>query len=346
MNFKTSEKIWQITGLSMSERLILLALEHNGDQDSFSWYGHAKLGEMTGISVDSKYLTRNLNELEKQGHLMIWRQHGRGGGRGYTHLYLVIVGKSSEEILEIVMRRFFATQEEAEAIISQSGPVYEDLVKRGRVSAKTLEESGAIKKGVPQNTNSNEKGVQIAPHSDNKVYQETPNIADETKKGVLESPRLLKESLKQESNPSKESKRERESHAHKLERIGEVDYLSQNEPFAVKLSEICGNPHPRYVVNGNRKKLAEATAQLLDWDATIDQLDKFKASWSMDSPPYYHQVTGGWGRFLTSLQQPTNGANQNGHYSKPNPQRNTDPDRIPSVDIFEDGWQPPSRSLS
>jgi hypothetical protein len=33
----------------------------------------------------------------------------------------------------------------------------------------------------------------------------------------------------------------------------------------------------------------------------------------------------------------------NGQHSKHNTQRNTDPDRIPSIDLYADGWEPPPR---
>jgi biotin operon repressor len=42
-----------------------------------------------------------------------------------------------------------------------------------------------------------------------------------------------------------------------------------------------------------------------------------------------------------SLQQPK--GQTNGIHSKHNTQRNTDPDRIPSIDLYADGWEPPPR---
>lgn len=188
MDFKTSSKIWS-TNLKASEKMVLLALDHSGDQDGFSWQGYAKLAEMTDINAESKYLTRILNKLEKEGYILIWRQHGHKGGRGYTHIYWPIIGRTDEEILEIVMRRFIATEDEARAIISQGGPIYDELVKRNRVSGKILEESRAIKKGVPQYTYKDEKGVLETPNSVERVYQDTPNVEPEGKKGVLETPR-------------------------------------------------------------------------------------------------------------------------------------------------------------
>lgn len=341
MSRKIVDRVWQHSHLSGANKLLLLALAEQADDDGFTWVGYKTLAPMLGVIERQVY--RLVDNLIEKGEAIVWEQQGQHGGRGYTNIYLVTTGLTQEQIAETVKRRFDLVSDEVEAVITKKGDTYIKLCDVKRISPATLERT---RKGdtyviVDEKPDTNVtlnpvKGdVSVTQLNEAKPVKPDTNVT-----------RLLEDSLDLESNPSKESKRERESHAHKLERIGEVDYLSQNEPFAVKLSEICGNPHPRYVVNGNRKKLAEATAQLLDWDATIDQLDKFKAVWPFDSPPYFHQVTGGWGRFLTSLQQTTNGANQNGHYSKPNPQRNTDPDRIPSVDIFEDGWQPPSRSLS
>lgn len=193
MDFKISSKIWD-TKLPSGEKTVLLALDHSGDSDGFSWQGYDRLADMTGISKDSKYLTRILNKLEEKGYILIWRQHGHKGGRGYTHIYWPIIGRSDEQILEVIMRRFIATEEEARAIMAQSGPVYDELVKRNRISSKTLEATREARKGVPQNTLNNGKGVQDNTQLEERVYQDTPKNGLENEKGVPGTPRS-KESI-------------------------------------------------------------------------------------------------------------------------------------------------------
>jgi hypothetical protein len=117
--------------------------------------------------------------------------------------------------------------------------------------------------------------------------------------------------------------KERESHAQKLKRVGVVDYLNQNRAFAIKLSEICGNPGPEYVVSSDRKKLAEATAQLIDWTVTTDQLDDFvKTYWWGNAPPRFDQVTKEWGRYLSGEQKK---ASNNGHLNRSQNNTSDDP---------------------
>lgn len=128
-----------------------------------------------------------------------------------------------------------------------------------------------------------------------------------------------RESLNKDSIPGQDSKRERvapapENYLQKLKRVGRVDFLAQNESFATKLTEICGNPHPRYVTDKNLAKLAEATAKLLDWGATIQALDDFKNGyWWGNAPPRFDQVVGDWGRYLSSMQNGRNGDTNGQH---------------------------------
>lgn len=318
MEAAISSRVWADSNLTSSEKMVLLALDHLGDRDGFSWNGYKKLSEVTGINLESKHLTRIINKLEKDGYILIWRQHGHRGGRGYTHIYWPIVGRTDEEILEIVTRRFAATPDESKAIISQSGLLYKSLVKDNRISGDKLEQTRYIKKGV-LGTPSNDKGCDKNTVSKENSVPETPINEAEDKKGVPGTPRLLESSESKESNPNKESERERESHTRKLKRIGEVDYLNQNRLFAMKLSEICGNPGPEYVVKDDRKKLAEATAQLLDWDATTEQLTDFRQKWKYDDDPWLSQVVGQWGRYLTAKKRPQNGVSH-GTYQRGNQQ--------------------------
>lgn len=191
MNIVIQNRIWA-SDLSSSEKMVLLALDNLGDLDGFSWWGYEKLAEMTGISAESKYLTKIINKLEKEGYILVWRQHGRKGGRGYTHIYWPIIGRTDEEITEIVTRRFPATPEEARAIITQSGPLYTVLVENDRISGQKLELTRP-KKSVPITPNDN-KGCTEYTNNNGKGVLEYPNLEDKNEKGVLDSPRS-KESL-------------------------------------------------------------------------------------------------------------------------------------------------------
>lgn len=197
MNIVIQNRIWT-SDLSSSEKMVLLALDNLGDLDGFSWWGYEKLAEMTGISAESKYLTKIINKLEKEGYILVWRQHGRKGGRGYTHIYWLVIGRTDEEITEIVTRRFLATPEEARAIITQSGLLYAVLVENDRISGQKLELTRQ-KKSVPITPNDN-KGCTEYTNDNGKGVLEYPNLEDKNEKGVLDSPRS-KESLNRvESN--------------------------------------------------------------------------------------------------------------------------------------------------
>lgn len=290
MDFKISSKIWN-TKLPSAEKTVLLALDHSGDSDGFSWQGYDKLADMTGISKESKYLTRILNKLEREGHILIWRQHGHKGGRGYTHIYWPIIGRTDEQILEVTMRRFIATEEEARAIISQSGPIYDELVKRNRISGKILEDSRAIKKGVPQNTYNNEKGVLDDTLPDEKVYQDAPIIEADDKKGVLGTPRS-KDSLNKESNPIKESKE-----------------LSPSQKMFLALAEIC-RINLKSASDKQRGQLGTASKALVNLVTDLDQFkEKFPNYWTQkdwrskqDQPPTPPQIQEVYGDYCYWLE--------------------------------------------
>jgi hypothetical protein len=290
-----TQRIWQHSKTTGVNKLMLLALAQHADEDGFCWPGYEALGAMVGLTGKSDSIKRNamrnLTPVIETGEIMVWEQQGQHGGRGYTNIYLITVGLTTDQIREIVQRRFELQDNEVDTVLSKKGDKYITLCHLKRVSSVTLLRTRGTKKGDKSDT----------------VKQ------DEVEKGDKSDTRTSLDSSLIGNNPSKENKREREeAHAQKLKRLGEVEYLSQNKPFAIKLSEICGNPGPEYVVNGDRKKLAETTAQLLDWKATIAELEEFKANWKLDSPPYYHQVSGQWGRFLTSKQQPKNGVNGHG----------------------------------
>jgi hypothetical protein len=317
MSRKIVDRVWQHSKLSGANKLLLLALAEQADDDGFTWVSYKTLAPMVGVIERQVY--RLVDNLIKKGELLVWEQQGQHGGRGYTNIYFVTTGLTQEQMAEVVRIRFDLVTDEIEAVISKKGDIYIKLCDVKRVAPATLERT---KKSGGYVTLEDEKGYKkpdtsVTHNNDNSdvsVTQKNEANPENSQKPDTSVTRLLKESLNPESNPSKESKREREeTHAQKLKRLGEVEYLSQNEAFAVKLTEVCGNPHPRYVVNGDRKKLAETTAQLLDWKATIAELEEFKANWKLPSPPYYHQVSGQWGRFLTRKHQPNGESNGTGY---------------------------------
>lgn len=92
------------------------------------------------------------------------------------------------------------------------------------------------------------------------------------------------------------SKSVKNAHADKI--------LSDNRPFAIRLTQLCGYSGPEFVVNGKLTELAEAVTQLLAWDATIEQLDLFARWWWGKTPPTFQQVVNEWGKFKAGGGQP------------------------------------------
>lgn len=297
MDFTIQSRIWADSSLSTSEKMVLLALDNLGDKDGFSWWGYDKLGEMTGISAGSKYLTKIINKLESSGYILIWRQHGRKGGRGYTHIYWPIIGRTDEEILEIVMRRFIATEDEARAIINRSGPIYDDLIKRNRVSGKTLEDSRQIKKGVIFTPITNEGGTGYTQNPEMGV-PETPNDEDDGKKGVLETPRSKEESNPIESIPNIESKRAAKS----------------NRPHPIPAYQIFYEETGKFCLNKAQIKAIEETVGT-DPPALEKWRDSVRA-WNLEgNKPNNAGGMLDWYRTgKRSNYEPRNGVKQNGQH--------------------------------
>ena len=321
MSRKIVDRVWKHSGQSGANKLLLLALAEQADDDGFTWVSYKTLAPMVGVIERQVY--RLVDNLIKKGELLVWEQQGQHGGRGYTNIYFVTTGLTQEQIADVVRIRFDLVSDEVGPVISKEGDIYIKLCDVKRVAPATLERTrksgGYVTLEDEEPKEKPDTSVTHNPNnSDVSVTQKDEPKPIETQKPDTNVTRLLEESYLIESNiPKLDSKREslNNAHAHeetnlqKLKRLGEVEYLRRNETFAVKLTEVCGNPHPRYVVNGDRKKLAEAAAQLLDWNATVSLLDDFKTDWKLETPPYYHQVTGQWGRFLTSKQHPkgTNG---------------------------------------
>lgn len=190
------------------------------------------------------------------------------------------------------MRRFAATQDEARAIISQTGTLYQILVKNDRISGNKLELTRGIKKGVFSTPIDNE-GYSDYTQSDQLGVPETPKSEAEDQKGVLGTPRSNKD-----SDPI-ESSKERESPARTPKEI-----LGQHRELAYKLIAICGYKHPKFVVNGKLDECANTISQLVKWAATLELLDEFPGYWWGDNAPTFKQVVEYWGKFLEWREKP------------------------------------------
>lgn len=91
---------------------------------------------------------------------------------------------------------------------------------------------------------------------------------------------------------------------HSLSQGEAEETLRKHKPFALKLVEVCGYSGPEFIVNGKKIECARSVLQLIEWQATIDQLDKFPGYWWGDVAPTFKQIVDDWGRFLNWLQNP------------------------------------------
>ena len=116
--------------------------------------------------------------------------------------------------------------------------------------------------------------------------------------------------------------------------------LLEHKDLALKLIAVCGYDSPEFVVNGKKIECANSVLQLVEWQVTPEQLDKFPVYWWGNAPPVFRQVIEEWGKFLASLKNPdrfnkigaTNGHNKQNNGSGLT--SSTDPDRIPTVNPF------------
>lgn len=97
MSWETSKRVWENVppSVTKNERLALLALAERSDKYGVCWPGYEDIGRLVG--VDPRSAMRLIEKLEKGNQVIVLRQMGMRGGRGYTNLYFVITGLSAQE---------------------------------------------------------------------------------------------------------------------------------------------------------------------------------------------------------------------------------------------------------
>lgn len=124
---------------------MLLALAQHADKDGFCWPGYETLGDMVGLT--RRNAMRNLAPSIESGEVIVWEQQGQHGGRGYTNIYLITAGLTSDQIREIVKRRFELQADEVDTVLNKKGDEYITLCYLKRVSIEALLRTKDIKKG-------------------------------------------------------------------------------------------------------------------------------------------------------------------------------------------------------
>ena len=121
--------------------------------------------------------------------------------------------------------------------------------------------------------------------------QDTTTGAQDTTTGVLNQ--LKRVSKRVSKKPFKESESRTQNKV-----------LSENRLFGIKLTEVCGYSGPEFVVNSKLGDCAAAVVKLIEWDATVEQLDQFGRWWWGQTPPTFNQVVDEWGKFLAVPNRP------------------------------------------
>ena len=121
--------------------------------------------------------------------------------------------------------------------------------------------------------------------------QDTTTGAQDTTTGVLNQ--LKRVSKRVSKKPFKESESRTQNKV-----------LSENRLFGIKLTEVCGYSGPEFVVNSKLGDCAAAVVKLIEWGATVEQLDQFGRWWWGQTPPTFNQVVDEWGKFLAVPNRP------------------------------------------
>src|SRR3990172_10253842 len=121
--------------------------------------------------------------------------------------------------------------------------------------------------------------------------QDTTTGAQDTTTGVLNQ--LKRVSKRVSKKPFKESESRTQNKV-----------LSENRLFGIKLTEVCGSSGPEFVVNSKLGDCAAAVVKLIEWGATVEQLDQFGRWWWGQTPPTFNQVVDEWGKFLAVPNRP------------------------------------------
>lgn len=285
MNSETvTQRIWQHSKATGVSKLILLALAQHADADGFCWPGYEALGEMVGLT--KRNAMRNLAPPIESGEVMVWEQQGQHGGRGYTNIYLITVGLTSDQIQEIVKRRFELQADEVDTVLNKKGDEYITLCYLKRVSIETLLRTRDTKKGDKIDTLNGRMGDSL-----DTLNQQDPQKGDKIDTRTLESlnPESLKEREESRALPPFDKAQ---------------DVLDDRQELARQLTETCGYD-ATVLSNGTRQKLEYALDVLQRKKATPELVKKFgEEYWWGKSPPKPDQLTEEWHRFLQSKKKP------------------------------------------
>ena len=83
-----TEAVWQMDGLSPTERLLMLALARHADKDGVCWPSHSRIAALTGLTV--RTIQRTLPALVERNHLDI-DGRARNDGASTSNLYRLFV---------------------------------------------------------------------------------------------------------------------------------------------------------------------------------------------------------------------------------------------------------------
>lgn len=169
-----TQRIWQHSKMTGVNKLILLALAQHADSDGFCWPGYEALGKMTG--VDKRNAMRNLDPAIKSGEVMVYPQQGQLGGRGYTNIYLIIVGLSPEQIQEIIDRRIGDKKVSKETLLETRSIKKDDnfitYIERKSDKVDTLSTDMSDKIDTPNDQKGDESDTRIKEESFEKEEKE------------------------------------------------------------------------------------------------------------------------------------------------------------------------------
>jgi hypothetical protein len=295
MNSETiTQRIWQHSKATGASKLILLALAQHADVDGFCWPGYETLGDMVGLT--KRNAMRNLAPSIESGEVMVWEQQGQHGGRGYTNLYLITVGLTSDQIREIVKRRFELQADEVDTVLSKKGDEYITLCYLKRVSNETLLRTRDAKKGDKIDTLNGRMSDKVDTLNQQKGDKNiTRTIESKPIESNLDSaPNGISDKPPPNGSPP-----------------GKIDGKLKQE-MVYKLSQICKINLGR--ASGKQKgQLGTAAELLIKTGVSPPQLDGFIKRWYANDwrgvkgqVPEPHQVCEEWDRMEDPLQSGKN----------------------------------------
>lgn len=336
-----TQRIWQHSKMTGVNKLILLALAQHVDKDGFCWPGYDTLGETVG-GLSGRNAMRNLAPAIEAGEVMVWKQQGQHGGRGYTNIYLIVVGLNPEQIREIVQRRFELARSEVDTVLEKRGDEYITLCHLKRVSIEVLLRT----KGDNVDTHNNRKGDNLDPVIEPESVKGDKNITRTDSLNLDDSNPMNPDSKRRSPNRASSEKLAPGLHCQALLKICQIKwgFVQRNKSLfeAIKTTK----------------------AFLIEEEATPADIVEFD-SWRRrhhwtgkeNSPSTLKQVGELWGQYQEWVMQGRpapigqNGTYTNGHKQPNNPLQQTGEalDEQPINDIynreyiFPDGHREPHR---